>query len=175
MSKERGQPKAYTSRTLKKAVDRYFASITRTVPVTEPKPTGKLDRYGHPVFEYVQVENSLGEKVFTTEYLIKPSRAGLARFLGIHRSTWDNYHDPEVYPEFQEIVEDADDRIFAWTHEQLLSRSGRDVKGIVVELEHSWGYKQESRADISFGTRTEDDPLTKALKEEARCLDDADQ
>ena len=154
---KRGQPKAYTPRTLKKAVDRYFASISRTVAVTEPKPTGQLDKYGHPVFEYVQVENSLGEKVFTTEYLIKPSRAGLARFLGIHKSTWDNYRDdPGTYPEFQDIVEDAEDRIFAWTHEQLLTRSGKDVKGIVVELEHSYGYKQERREESGVGPRLED-------------------
>ena len=175
MGSNRGQPKAYTPRTLRKAVDRYFASISRTVPVKEPKETGKLDRYGHPVFEYVNVHNSLGEEVFTTEYLIKPSAAGLARFLGIHRSTWDNYHDPDVYPEFQDIVEDADDRIFAWTHDQLLSRSGRDVRGVVVELEHRWGYKQECQNDLSYGTKTEDDPLTKALKEEAKGLSDADQ
>ena len=154
---KRGQPKAYTPRTLKKAVDRYFASISRVVQVKEPIPTGQLDKYGHPIVEYVPVENSLGEKVFTTEYLIKPSRAGLARFLGIHRSTWDNYRDqPEVYPEFQELVEDAEDRIFAWTHEQLLTRSGKDVKGIVVELEHSWGYKQERQEDPGAGARLED-------------------
>lgn len=157
MGKKRGQPKAYTPRTLKKAVDRYFASISRVVQVKEPIPTGQLDKYGHPIVEYVPVENSLGEKVFTTEYLIKPSRAGLARFLGIHRSTWDNYRDqPEVYPEFQEIVEDAEDRIFAWTHEQLLTRSGKDVKGIVVELEHNWGYKQERQEDTGTGARLED-------------------
>ncbi|MBQ3529544.1 MAG: hypothetical protein IJA47_03520 [Oscillospiraceae bacterium] len=154
---KRGQPKAYTPRTLRKAVDRYFASISRVVEVKEPIPTGQLDKYGHPIVEYVPVENSLGEKVFTTEYLIKPSRAGLARFLGIHRSTWDNYRDqPETYPEFQEIVEDAEDKIFAWTHEQLLSRSGRDVKGIVVELEHSWGYKQDRREEASAGAKLED-------------------
>ena len=175
MGKKRGQPKAYTPRTLEKAVNRYFASISRIVPVKEPIDTGKLDKYGHPVFNYEQVRNSLGELVFTTEYLIKPSIAGLARFLGIHRSTWENYHDADVYPELQEIVEDAEDRIFAWTHEQLLSRNGRDVKGIVVELEHAWGYKQERREDFAFGTKTEDDPLTKALKEEAKGLKNADQ
>lgn len=154
---KRGQPKAYTPRTLRKAVDRYFASISRVVEVKEPIPTGQLDKYGHPIVEYVPVENSLGEKVFTTEYLIKPSRAGLARFLGIHRSTWDNYRDqPDVYPEFREIVEDAEDKIFAWTHEQLLSRSGKDVKGIVVELEHSWGYKQARQEEASAGVRLED-------------------
>ena len=154
---KRGQPKAYTPRTLKKAVDRYFASISRVVEVKEPIPTGQLDRYGHPIVEYVPVENSLGEKVFTTEYLIKPSRAGLARFLGIHRSTWDNYREqPETYPEFRDIVEDAEDRIFAWTHEQLLSRSGKDVKGIVVELEHSFGYKQDRQEETVSTARLED-------------------
>ena len=53
-------------------------------------------------------------------------------------------------------MEDAEDRIFAWTHEQLLSRSGKDVKGIVVELEHSYGYKQDRREESGTGPRLED-------------------
>lgn len=156
MGNNRGQPKVYTPRTLKKAVDRYFASISRTVQVKEPIETGELDKYGHPVVTYEPVHNSLGEEVYTTEFLIKPSKAGLARFLGIHRSTWDNYHNSEIYPEFQNIVEDAEDRIFAWTHEQLLSRSGKDVKGVVVELEHSWGYKQERNEEVAVSVKLED-------------------
>lgn len=156
MGSNRGQPKVYTPRTLKKAVDKYFASISRTVPVKEPILTGELDKYGHPVVQYEQVHNSLGEAVYTTEFLIKPSKAGLARFLGIHRSTWDNYHNPDVYPELQDIVEDADDRIFAWTHDQLLSRNGKEVKGIVVELEHSWGYKQDWYEETASGVKLED-------------------
>ena len=124
--------------------------------VKEPIETGELDKYGHPVVTYVPVHNSLGEEVYTTEFLIKPSKIGLARFLGIHRSTWDNYHDPDVYPELQDIVEDAEDRIFAWTHDQLLSRSSKDVKGVVVELEHSWGYKQERNEETAFGVKLED-------------------
>lgn len=156
MKKKRGQPKSYTPRTLKKAVDRYFASITRVVPVTERVQTEKLDRYGHPIFEHVQVKNTLGEDVYKTEYLIEPSRAGLARFLGIHRSTWDNYHDATAYPEFQEIVEDADDRIFAWCHGQMMNRSGKDIKGIVVEMENIWGYRRDREGDSPPGARLED-------------------
>lgn len=138
----RGAQKKYTEKTLRKAVEKYFATITRQKTVTEPVPTGQFDRYGHPICEYVPVVNGLGEEVKVTEYLVPPSKGALAIALGIHRSTWDNYHDPEKYPEFQDIVTWADDRIHAWNEEQVLTRSGRDVKGIIFNLENNYGYNR---------------------------------
>lgn len=143
-----GQPKRYTARKLKKAVEEYFASITRQRTLTEKVPTDQLDKYGHPILRDVPVKNSMDEQVIVTEYVVPPSKGALARFLGIHRSTWDNYHDSKTYPEFQEIVTDADDRILAWNEEQLLTRSGKDIKGIEFNLENNFGYRQRSSVDV---------------------------
>lgn len=144
-----GQPKAYTAKKLEKAVEEYFASITRQRQLTEKVPTGELDKYGHPILKDEPVLNCKGNPVIVTEYVVPPSKGALARFLGIHRSTWDNYHDSKTYPEFQEIVTDADDRILAWNEEQLLTRSGKDIKGIEFNLENNFGYRQKSSLDLN--------------------------
>lgn len=136
----RGAPKKYTAKTLKKAVEDYFAAITREKIVTEPVPTGRLDDYGHPIFQDQPVKNSLGSWVMVTEYLVPPSIGALATALGIHRSTWDNWHDQETYPEFQEIVTWADDKILAWKEEQVLTRPGKNLKGIIWDLDNNHGY-----------------------------------
>lgn len=136
----RGAPKKYTAKTLRKAVEDYFAAITRDRIVTEPAPTGRLDGYGHPVFQEQPVKNSLGAFVVVTEYLVPPSVGSLANALGIHRSTWDNWHDHETYPEFQETVTWADDKILAWKEEQVLTRPGKELKGILWDLDNNHGY-----------------------------------
>lgn len=144
-----GAPKVYTAKTLEKAVKKYFRHITRKRVLTEPVPTGELDKYGHPIYRQEPVVNDLGKKVEITEYLCKPTKSALALFLGIHRSTWDNYHDAERYPEFKDIVEWADDLIFAWTHTELLSRSGKDVRGIVCEMENAYGYRGRTEVEVN--------------------------
>lgn len=143
-----GQPKAYTAKKLKKAVEKYFASITRQRALTEKVPTDQLDKYGHPILRDVPVKNQMDEQVIVTEYVVPPSKGALALFLGIHRSTWDNYHDSKTYPEFQEIVTDADDRILAWKEEQLLTRSGKDIRGIEFDLENNHGHRQRSSVEV---------------------------
>lgn len=73
----RGRPRKYTPRTLKRDVERYFASITRKVRITEPVPTGRYDDKGHMIFEQVPVKNSLEEEVWVTEYIVPPEIAAL--------------------------------------------------------------------------------------------------
>ncbi len=65
-----GRPRKYTERTLKRAVEEYFDSITREVGLTEKVDTGKKDADGHKVFENVPVINKRGEQVKITEYLV---------------------------------------------------------------------------------------------------------
>ena len=72
-----GRPRKYTPRTLKRDVERYFASITRKVRITEPVPTGRYDDKGHMIFEQVPVKNSLEEEVWVTEYIVPPEIAAL--------------------------------------------------------------------------------------------------
>ena len=137
-----GAPKKYTKRKLDEAVETYFKSISRIVKLTEKKPTGKKDKMGHEIYEDVPVKNALGQEMTVTEYLIPPSVLELSAFLGIHRSTWDNYCDHEQYPEFFDTTERAMGRIHAYLVRESLTRQGKDLKGVLFNLENNFGYKE---------------------------------
>lgn len=138
-----GAPKKYTKRKLEEAVERYFRSITREKKLTEMKPTGEKDNYGHDICAERPVVNALGEEMTVTEYLLPPSVLDLSAYLGIHRSTWDNYCDHERYPEFFDTTERAMGRIHAYLVRESLTRQGKDLKGVLFNLENNFGYKEQ--------------------------------
>nr|WP_326185404.1 terminase small subunit [uncultured Oscillibacter sp.] len=148
---KRGRKKEYTADGLRRAVEKYFRSITREITVTEQKATGRRDEKGHMIYEEVPVINSLGKEVRVTEYIVPPSVADLSDFLGIHRSTWDNYCDKTRYPEFAETTEWARARMQAWNERELVTRSGRDLKGIIFNLENNYDYREKQSLDLSGG------------------------
>ena len=132
------RPKKYTERTLHKAVDHYFGSITRIVKATELVETGRRDDKGHMIFERLPIKNSLGEEAKVEEYIVPPTVGALCRHLGIHRSTWAEYCDPKEHPEFSDTTTYARGRIRAYLEQQLLQR--KDVKGIIFDLKNNHGY-----------------------------------
>ena len=138
-----GAPKKYTKQALEAAVREYFASITREVVIQERVPTGKKDAWGHDVYEWRDVENSLGEKAKRTEYLVPPTLGGLCIHLGIANSTWSRWKEhPKKSETFKDIFEFVEDRMIAWRKEQVLIR--KDVKGLIWDLEVNHGCgKQE--------------------------------
>lgn len=138
-----GAPKKYTPKKLNAAVEKYFKSITRQKTLTEMKPTGEKDKMGHEIYESVPVKNALGKEMTVTEYLIPPSVMDLSAFLGIHRSTWDNYCDHEMNPEFFDTTERAMGRIHAYLVRESLTRQGKDLKGVLFNLENNFGYKEQ--------------------------------
>lgn len=138
-----GRPKKYTAKKLREQVDAYFDSISRVTPVLIPEPTGEFDRFGHEVVRMVPAVNRLGEEMTRIEYLIPPSVGGLCEYLGIHRDTWAEYSDHEAHPEFSDTTMRARGRMQAWNEEQLLTRSGRDCKGIIFNLENNYGYREK--------------------------------
>jgi len=143
-----GAPRKYTDpKKFDRAVEKYFKSITRTVTVTEKKPTGTRDDKGHMIFEDVPVINALGEEVKVTEYIVPPSVYGLYTYLGISESTWNNYCDASKHPEFLGTIARARGRMRAWNEMQLLVRSGKDLKGIIFNLENNYGYRE--RMEVS--------------------------
>lgn len=145
-----GAPKKYkTARALQKAVDAYFDGITREKPLTEMVPTGALDKYGHPVCEPKKVLNRLGNPVMVEEFLLPPSVGDLARFLGIHRSTWYDYCDPDKHPEFSDTTTQALGRIHAYLERESLTREGKNLKGVIFNLENNFGYKE--RLEVQGG------------------------
>lgn len=133
------RPRKYTPNTLKKAVNDYFDSISRLVPLTEKKNTGRKDGDGHVIYEEVPVLNRLGAQATVLEYLVPPTVGGLCEHLGIHRSTWADYCDAQQHPEFSDTTTHARGRMRAWLEEQLLTR--KDVKGIVFDLQNNYGYQ----------------------------------
>lgn len=140
------RPKKYTKKTLSEAVDRYFSSITRTVTVTERVETGERDSKGHMIYERRPVINSLGEEAKTLEYIVPPTVGGLCAYLGIHRSTWADYCDQKLYPEFSDTTTRARGCLRAWLEEQLLTR--KDVKGIIFDLQNNHGYSEKRQVEL---------------------------
>lgn len=150
MSRPRGSNK-YTKKALERAVREYFDSISREVEMTERVDSGQKDDKGHVIWNVEKVKNKLGEPVVVTEFLVPPSVQGLCRHLGIHRSTWWEYSDHQQHPEFAPICARAKDVMQGYREEQLLTRPGKDVRGIVFDLENNYGYAEKRSVDVSAG------------------------
>lgn len=133
-----GRPKKYTKTGLQKAVDGYFASISRTVRVR--------DEDGVPVC------NDAGEDIRVTEYVRPPSVGGLCLFLGIDRSTWQNYCDRKLHPELAEITAQARVRMEAYLEEQLLTRE-KNVQGLIFNLQNNYGWREKREVELGGETR----------------------
>lgn len=132
--------KKYTPRTLAKAVQRYFDSISREEPMTERIATGEKDSYGHPVFADQPVLNRLGEPVVRLVFLEPPTVSALCLALKIHRSTWADYARD---PDFADTATHAQGVMRAWNEQQLLTRPGKDIPGIKFNLENNYGYREK--------------------------------
>ena len=128
-----GRKKKFTGVGLRKAVDAYFDSISRSRVLTERVPTDQKDEYGHVIYEEREILNKAGEPITVTEYLVPPTEGGLCLALGIHRSTWNNYGNEEEYPEFFDTVSRARGRLHTYLEEQALIR--KEVRGVTFLLE----------------------------------------
>lgn len=157
-----GAPKKYTAEKLSRAVRKYFKSITREVTLTEKRPTGEKDKMGHMIYEDAAVVNRLGQEVKVIEYLIPPTVGGLSAFLGIHRSTWSEYCS---LPEFSDTTTYAQGCIHAYLEQELLTRSGKDLKGVQFNLENNFGYKQR----MELTNDNVEEFLRRALEGEGGC------
>lgn len=142
-----GRPRKYTKAGLEKKINKYFKRITREITVKEPVDTGEVDRYGHPICKMEPVVNSLGKELREISYIVPPTIGDLCLFLGISSSTWAEYCDQEKHPEFSEATTQARGRIRAYLQRELLTRSGRDVKGIIFDLQNNHGYREKVELD----------------------------
>lgn len=119
-----GRPKKYTKKGLEKAVEEYFSSISRDAD---------------------------GE-VWAAEYKRPPTVSGLCLYLGIDRSTWQNYADRELHPEFQEITAYAKMRMEAYLEEQLLTRE-KNVQGLIFNLQNNYGWREKREVELGGESR----------------------
>ena len=144
----RGRPRKYTPRTLRKAVEAYFRYHSRTVTLREQANTGQKDGWGHWVFELRDVTNDAGDPVKVREFVVPPTVGGLCRHLGIHRSTWADYCDPEKHPELQEVTAYARETMEAFLEDALLTRSGKELKGVIFSLQNNYGYTERKEVEL---------------------------
>lgn len=137
------KPREYTPEKLERAVNKYFLSITRRVVRKEMVPTGERDSKGNMIYEQRPIINCLGKETEITEYILPPSVSDLCQALGIHRSTWAEYCDHQMHPEFTDLTEQTRERMRAWNERELLTRPGKDIKGVIFNLQANYGYSGE--------------------------------
>lgn len=137
----RGRPKKYTPNTFYKAVNHYFRRISTVVPVLDPLGNEIMDVNNRPIER--------------TVYVIPPTISGLCLEIGIDRSTWQNYADPEQNPEHAAVCEEVRLRIEAYLNEQLLTRE-KSVQGVIFNLSNNFGWseKHEHNQRVELGEET---------------------
>ena len=86
-----GRPKKYTKKGLREAIERYFRSISRTIPARDD--TGGI------------IRNDDDEEIKVVQFVVPPSVTGMCLYLGIDRSTWQNYADAALHPELAGICQ----------------------------------------------------------------------
>ena len=149
-----GRPKGtkkYTKKTLERAVREYFDSISREVELTEMVDSGEKDDKGHVIYRPEKIQNKLGQSVKVTEFLVPPNVQDLCDYLVIHRSTWWDYSDPEKHPDLAPICARVKDVFLGYREKQLLTRPGKDIKGIVFDLENNYGYSDKRSVEVTGG------------------------
>lgn len=164
-----GKPRKFTPGKLAAAVQRYFDSISRDIQVCDKVPTGELDRYGHPLFRDEPAYNRLGKPIMRQEFLEPPTVSGLCLALGIHRSTWAEYAKDAEYSDTTTYAQGV---MRAWNEQQLLTRSGKDVRGIEFNLSNNFGFRDKVEVELGEQSRkaVAREPMT--LEERRRLLEE---
>ena len=136
-----GRNRRFTPRRLREGIDRYFASIRRTVEATERVETGPK------TFEERPVISDTGEPIRYREYLVAPTLWGLCEALDITPAEWERLSDRSLHPELQEAVQRASGLMREWREQSLLTR--KDVRGLIYHLQNHLGGLDEQPAEDS--------------------------
>lgn len=128
-----------TPKALHDAIEHYFASISYTVPM-HSKDTGDI------------ITNDEGCPIMQRMFAIPPTVCGMCLSLGIDRSTWQNYCNNELHPEFIEVTGKAKAVLESWLEQELLSRQG-NVRGLVFALQNNCGWREKKEVDLGAETR----------------------
>ena len=141
--------KKYRSdKALREAVTAYFDSISRIRTVMEVYNTGEKDKWGHFIQEQRPVTNARGEAMTEREYVIPPTVGGLCGYLGISRDTWAAYCSREANPQFAETTAWAREILRGYLEGQLLTRSGKDLKGVIFSLQNNYGMSEKKTVEL---------------------------
>ena len=149
--------KKISPKSLEAAVDRYFASIRRTVVATERVETGPR------TFEERPILSDTGEPIRCREYVVAPTVWGLCESLGITPAQWKSLCDREEHPELQDAVQRAAGLMRDWREQALLTK--KDVRGLIYHMQNRLGGLDE----LPLG---EPEPLS--LSEKGRLLEETE-
>lgn len=141
--------KDYTPTAFGRAVDKYFAGISRRVAVKELVPTGQYTQKGTPVLEPRDVLNDAGEPVMQLEYILPPSLGELCLSLGISRATWARYAATDGY---RDVCERAKLRVEAYLEQQLI-QAPKAARGIIFNLQANFDWRERRELELGAETR----------------------
>lgn len=148
--KKRGRRmKIETAKDLERLTEKYFSTISYTVPVTDPSGAIMTDIDG--------------EMIERTIYITPPDVISLCLFLGITYTTWENYCDQNKHPEFNKICERVKMRMEAYLREVLVTREKGSLQGVIFNLEHNYGWREKK--EIELGDKTRDAVAEMSLAE----------
>ena len=179
-----GRKRKMTARMLKKRIEEYFDSITsekpllREVPILEEKD-GKLfpriDEYGHVQMAYEQVIANNGKPATETDWIRPPSIIDLCLHLGIDRTTFYRWCNPDGEPEGEaeelcNIATRARGHIEAYLTARTEDKSA--ARGAIANLEANFGWKrkkeigldEQTQRAVAMATMTTEEKLA-ALRE----------
>lgn len=137
-----------TAAALRRGINTYINGISKIEPVLERYPTGNKDCWGHDEYAWREATNERGEVVTRRVFHVPPTAAGIRKHLGISKSTWAEYGDRKLHPELYEAVEEAREILQQWREEQLLTRAGKDVRGIIFDLQANYGMSEKKTVDL---------------------------
>ena len=133
-----GAPRKYeTERALRAAIERYLASISRTVQAKDMEGKPLLDDDGKPM-ELIQ-------------YIRPPEVSGMCAFLGIDRKTWNNYCNHKIHPEFADVTTQTRTLMEAYLAELSLSGT-KAARGAQFNLTCNYGWKEQQSLELTGGT-----------------------
>ena len=98
------------------------------------------------------IRNDDDEEIKVVQFVVPPSVTGMCLYLGIDRSTWQNYADAALHPELAGICQGARTRIEAYLEQELLTRE-KGVQGIIFNLQNNYGWKQKQEVELGKDTR----------------------
>ena len=157
-----GVRKRYGPKSLEAGIDRYFASIRRTVTAVEKVETGEK---GAKSFVEQPILSDIGEPILYREYVVAPTLWGLCESLGISPAEWECLCDRGLHPELQEAVRRASGLMREWREQTLLTR--KDVRGLIYHMQNRLG-------GLDLPREGEEPPLTLGEKGEL-LFSDADE
>lgn len=154
--------KKYTAQTLRKKLERYFDGISYMQPLMQDIWTGRLDGYGHKIYDEQPIINQACEEIQVLRWAELPSLTAICLMLGVNRSTWARWAaDEQLGP----VVEWARATVeHAW--EGRLA--GKATQGVIFNLTHNFGWTERKEIALDAETR-------RAMKQAAMSTEEKEQ